>query len=144
MTKLEFTLQEAASIAGKILKGITPGSFIALSGNLAAGKTTLTQLLLEKMGYEGRVSSPTYVLEHRYPVRYKKIREVLHLDLYRLSASEIKHLDWEEYRSRKDVLVIIEWPELAKSLLPKHTKFVNLEIIDEKTRRITLPDDTSC
>ncbi|MBI4948397.1 tRNA (adenosine(37)-N6)-threonylcarbamoyltransferase complex ATPase subunit type 1 TsaE [Candidatus Berkelbacteria bacterium] len=141
--QLEYTETELPKIAKKICKQLLPGDFLALKGELAAGKTTLTREVARVFGYSGTVNSPTYVLEHRYKINSKKIKEIIHIDLYRLSEGEVSDLDWSEYRNRKDIITIIEWPEIAKKELPPNTKEILIEIIDAKKRRITLSENFS-
>lgn len=131
----DFTLNNINQIAKQLLEKVPSGGVITLSGELAAGKTTLTQAILKELNYPGRVNSPTFVIEHRYPVKTKDINEVLHLDFYRLDEEQLKHFDWQEYLL-PNRLVIIEWPEKALNYLPKETIQVKLEKIDDKTRRI--------
>lgn len=140
---LEFTEKELPKIAKNIVKQLKAGDFLALSGDLAAGKTTLIREVAKALGYTGTVNSPTYVIEHRYKLKSKKITEIIHIDLYRLSKDNLKDLDWAEYLGRKDIIVLIEWPQIAENVLPENTKHINIEIIDAKTRRITLPDNFS-
>jgi tRNA A37 threonylcarbamoyladenosine biosynthesis protein TsaE len=120
------SLEELAALAEKVATQLRPGDVLALTGQLAAGKTTLTKQILTAMGYKGSVTSPTFVIEHRYPVKFQRIKEVIHLDLYRLSSGDLKEFDW---------------PEIAAPYLPPHTKVINLKIIDEHTRQLTLPDN---
>lgn len=114
---------------------------LSLNGPLAAGKTTLTQQILKAMGYHQPVGSPTFVIEKRYPVDFHTIKQVIHLDLYRLDEAHLKHFDWSEYLEQPDTLTIIEWPERAKSYLPPRQKIITITIDGEKTRTINLPDD---
>ncbi|HSX42350.1 MAG TPA: tRNA (adenosine(37)-N6)-threonylcarbamoyltransferase complex ATPase subunit type 1 TsaE [Candidatus Saccharimonadales bacterium] len=126
-------------LAEKIAAVVEPGDIIALSGPLGAGKTALTREVLRAMGENNVVSSPTFVLEHRYPVNWRGIKTVLHLDLYRLSEKDLPQFDWAEYLEADHQLTIIEWPEIAQKYLPNHTKTVKIEVIDAKTRRFQLP-----
>lgn len=130
---------ELAQLAKKIADQLKAGDILALAGPLAAGKTTFTRYLVEAMGYEKPVNSPTFVIEHRYPVRWRDIRMVIHLDLYRLGPKELKHFDWPDLLKSPHQLIIIEWPENAAGYLPKQTKTITLEIINAKTRRLSLP-----
>lgn len=138
---LETTLETLPKAAKKVLKSLKDGDVIGLQGPLAAGKTTLTAALLLQMGYEGYVTSPTFVLERRYPVAYKNIREVVHLDFYRLNAVEIAALDWRDHAGLPGTLTIIEWPENAAGLLPPDIKQVKIGIIDGQTRHLTFSDN---
>jgi len=128
------TLDELPSIAKQVLDRLSAGDVLALSGPLASGKTTLTQHILRQMGYVGRVTSPTFVLEKHYPVDYNGIKEVVHLDFYRLKPEELTTFGWKDYLGDKTALTIIEWPEIGLEHLPKNIKTIRLEIIDDQTR----------
>lgn len=138
---LEYSLNELPLIAKKLIRHVKTGDIVALSGDLAAGKTTLTAALLEALGYDGHVASPTFVLERRYPLRKSKITEVIHLDFYRLDKEQIGSVDWQDTVGQTGTLTLIEWPERVATLLPPQTKTIKLEIIDGQTRRLTLSEN---
>lgn len=97
--------EEATLRFGRALGASLAGpAWIGLFGPLGAGKTRLVQGVAAGLGYAGRVRSPSYVLEHRYPGRLP----ILHLDLYRLDAAGADlEADWEE----SDGVVLVEWAE---------------------------------
>lgn len=140
---LEFTLKQLPQIVKKLQRLIKQGDIVALSGPLAAGKTTLVVALLGAYGYDGYVASPTFVIERRYPLRTGKIKEVLHLDFYRLNEEQIGSLDWLDNAGEPGTLTLIEWPERVTSLLPKKTKSIKLEIINDQTRRLTFSESST-
>jgi len=131
------TLVKLPALAKNIVKFLRPGDVLALSGELASGKTTLTKALLQAFGYTGRVTSPTFVLERRYPIKGKKIKEIAHLDFYRLDEATVDSFDWSERFEEPNTLTVIEWPERVWHRFPKDVKQINLEIIDDQTRRLT-------
>ena len=96
--------------------------FMSLNGDLGAGKTTATRYLLQAMGYQGKVKSPTYSLceEHVLDLPNQALH-VFHFDLYRMQSPEewldaglLEHFTELDYPT----LSIIEWPEKAESTLP--------------------------
>jgi len=138
---IEYRLEDIHEVAQKLAKSFLPGEVIGFSGELAAGKTTLIKELLAVMGYQGNVSSPTFVIEHRYPVHFGEIREVIHLDFYRLAPDQLKHFDWQEYTDQSEKLIFIEWPEIAQCYLPSGAKRITIEKVNENTRRLHLLPD---
>ena len=127
--------RELPKIAERLVAHISPGDIIVLFGPLAAGKTTLVRHVAAAIGYLGRVTSPTFVLERIYPVQFGAIREIAHLDFYRLSAEELSQVAWREFLGANHRLTIIEWPEIAIKNLPKTVKKVKIEIVDDQHRR---------
>jgi tRNA threonylcarbamoyladenosine biosynthesis protein TsaE len=85
----------------------TPSLTILLDGELGSGKTTLLQGFASALGVTEHVSSPTFALEQRYPLQ--DARHFVHLDLYRLSATEAAAL----LRESEDLEGIrcIEWAD---------------------------------
>lgn len=99
-----------------------------LSGDLGAGKTTLTRYWLQAMGHTGAVKSPTYTLVEPYQIQTKiGIKPVYHADLYRLNnPEELDYIGFFEYFDEHDSLVIIEWASRAESNLPKPDYLIEL------------------
>lgn len=88
---------------------------VYLTGDLGAGKTTLTRGFLRALGAKGPVRSPTYTLVEVYdlgPIT------ALHLDLYRLrDPSELDELGLREW-AKADHVWLIEWPDRGAGKLP--------------------------
>ena len=102
------TAEFARSIAGWIRGGMVFG----LRGDLGAGKTTFVRFLVESLGGDVRaVASPTYTLQHEYPVGDSITIE--HWDLYRLNSLP---MELEETTPRS-VVRILEWPERCPEIL---------------------------
>lgn len=140
------TLAELPNFAAKVATKIQPGDVVALSGPLAAGKTTFTKALLQALGYTGRVSSPTFVLEKHYHLDHPTIQSVVHLDFYRLTPQQTQSFGWQDHLGHPGTITIIEWPERAAGTLPHQIKTVTIELADEKdhqTRRFTFSDNFS-
>ncbi|HPN15437.1 MAG TPA: tRNA (adenosine(37)-N6)-threonylcarbamoyltransferase complex ATPase subunit type 1 TsaE [bacterium] len=100
------------AVAQPLLKSLEPGSIIALSGEMGAGKTTLVQSLAKLAGAQKRALSPTFALMRVYPVKYENIRRLVHVDAYRLeSERDLPALDLDEELSEPGTVLVIEWPE---------------------------------
>lgn len=116
---------------GKALKG---GEVIAMTGDLGAGKTTLTKALAKSLGIDEHVTSPTFTIVNEYEGRLK----LFHFDVYRIAdIEEMYDLGFEEY-IYGDGVSIIEWSNLIKEILPEDT--INIEILasGDDTRTISL------
>jgi tRNA threonylcarbamoyladenosine biosynthesis protein TsaE len=113
---------------------LQPGDVIGLSGQLGAGKTTLSQGLGLGLGVEEPVSSPTFALVHEYRGRIP----VWHLDTYRVgSLDELIDLSWDDLLAGGGVL-LIEWPQRIEAALPAQRLDITLRYVSEDTRELTL------
>ena len=101
---------------------------VYLTGDLGAGKTTLTRGLLRSLGVTGAVRSPTYTLVEIYELGAVT---ALHLDLYRLrDPAELHNLGLREW-ARGGHLWLIEWPERGGELLPAADLVITLTAGDD-------------
>lgn len=107
---------EETRILGACLAPVLlPGDVVSLSGDLGAGKTVFVQGIATALGYEGRVTSPTFTLVHEYGARYP----IVHMDIYRLdSYQEVIDLGFEELVDPNSI-VLVEWGDAVSPLLPK-------------------------
>ena len=112
---------------------------ISLEGDLGAGKTTFARHLIQGLGYEGRVKSPTYTLCEPYPlIIHSKTLAMNHFDLYRMRDP----LEWQEagFAEHFDEsgFCLVEWPEKAEGTLPTFDIEIHLMAgTDENERNIT-------
>lgn len=84
------------------------GDVLILTGNLGAGKTTLTQFLATALGVTGRVSSPTFVIARAHANPHEDRPPLVHVDAYRLGdAAEFSDLDLEY--GHDEAVTVIEW-----------------------------------
>jgi tRNA threonylcarbamoyladenosine biosynthesis protein TsaE len=119
----EATLALGASLAPRL----GPGLFIALEGELGAGKTTLVRGILRGLGYAGPVKSPTYTLVEVYEVSRLSL---YHFDFYRFHDPR----EWTDAGFR-DMFsgagtCLVEWPDRARGLLPPPDMVIRLDIRD--------------
>ena len=100
------------------------GGRLFLSGDLGAGKTTLTRGLLRGYGHQGAVKSPTYTLVEPYEeTRYS----IYHFDLYRINTpEEVEFLGVLEYFDEVN-LCVVEWAEKGRGFLPAPDLELTLE-----------------
>jgi tRNA threonylcarbamoyladenosine biosynthesis protein TsaE len=112
-----FLPDEAATLAlgNRLALVLEPGLYVALSGNLGSGKTTLTRGILRGLGYQGKVKSPTYTLVELYNL--SKL-DLYHFDFYRFNDPQ----EWLDAGFRDHFeprnICLVEWPERAEGLLP--------------------------
>lgn len=127
----EFLADEAATRAfgASLAARFGAGDLVVLSGELGAGKTTLVRGLLEALGHEGPVRSPTFNLIQTYSTQ----PPVLHADLYRLGQGA--DIGLEDYLD--DHLCLVEWPDRDPRLGARATAHV-LITFEGDGRRIQL------
>jgi len=118
---------------------------VSLEGDLGAGKTTFARHLIQALGYEGRVKSPTYTLCEPYSIQINSSDSHLasitahHFDLYRMRDP----LEWQEagFAEHFDEpgFCLVEWPAKAEGTLPAFD--IEIHLIagdDDNARMITL------
>lgn len=109
---------------------------IALSGPLGVGKTTFVRELLENYGVDGPITSPTYTIETVYKLPAGPFSRAYHLDAYRLDgADDLRGLNFQERLEDKENIILIEWADRVKELLPSNTIFIKMSFTDEENRR---------
>lgn len=133
--ELEYALDEIDDVA-EFVYGLLNGTrIVALTGDLGAGKTSLTQAILRKAGVQGFIPSPTFT----YVLHYTGAdgRRYYHFDLYRLkSVEEFLAAGFADYLNEPGSYVFIEWPEIIASLLTKNVCFAELSHVTEDKRRL--------
>ena len=102
---------------------------IALEGNLGSGKTTFIQGFARALGIKEKVLSPTFVLIKIYKIRKsKKFRHLIHIDCYRLEKlKDLLHLGLKNFLKDRDAVILIEWADRVKKLLPKETFWIKFK-----------------
>ena len=110
-------------------------AYVELQGELGAGKTTFVRHLLRALGVQGRVKSPTYTVLEPYALPGLVVS---HFDFYRFEDAR----EWEDAGFREvfaaSGLKLAEWPQKAAAMLPPPDLRLQIEVIDDTQRRVTL------
>nr|WP_302707666.1 tRNA (adenosine(37)-N6)-threonylcarbamoyltransferase complex ATPase subunit type 1 TsaE [uncultured Dialister sp.] len=110
------------------------GLFLALTGDLGAGKTHFVQGLAEGLGVKGVVGSPTFTIMNLYEDGRLPLK---HFDFYRLhSEDDLWNIGWEEYG--EGGVVVVEWADMFPSLIPEESIHINIALSGEEERLITI------
>ena len=101
------------------------GLFVTLTGDIGAGKTQFVRYILEYLGTDKYVTSPSFVILNEYKTNRFP---VYHFDLYRLEESGLKSMvsELREY-SKTGYLTFIEWAEFGKDEIPPDSFKINIE-----------------
>jgi len=132
------TKKLAAKLVQKILKTYSKrgrkAAVIALRGGLGAGKTTFVQGFMKPLGVKHLITSPTFVIYRKYHLNEKrkakseKFLNVYHFDLYRIhKPKEILNMGFKKIIGDPRNIVLIEWPEKVRKLLPRNTIWINFK-----------------
>ena len=128
----EVSLENLNEFAKNLVEDFKKFKIITLSGDLGAGKTRFTKALGKAIRINpDYISSPTFNILNIYD---SEIGEIYHFDLYRLEdKAEIYNIGLED--ALDEQYCIIEWPEIAKSLLPNR---IDIKILnkDDNLKRI--------
>jgi tRNA threonylcarbamoyladenosine biosynthesis protein TsaE len=130
--------EETQALATKIAKQLKGGEVLALQGDLGAGKTTFTQGLAKALGVKVNVTSPTFVLLKIYKTKHISIKQMIHIDAYRLNTgTDLEAIGWQEYL-KPDTLVVIEWADKVKSVIPKQTKWFKFKLLANDKHQVEM------
>lgn len=139
IVRLQYALKgiQSINVLGNCLSTVLgPGDLLLLSGDLGAGKTSLTKAIASGLGIEEKeVTSPSFTIIHEH---LNGRLPLIHVDLYRLGPhADITEIGLEDYFDGKNV-VIVEWAEYLKDPLVETALKMDLSFIDEQSREVYL------
>lgn len=129
---------ETEEFAASLARLCKIGDVLLLYGEVGAGKTTFARGFIETIaGMQEEIVSPTFTLVQTYP--FSDDGTVWHYDLYRLqNVAELVELGFEEAIERG--IVLVEWPEIARHILPETSLYINLSIEGDGRKAIVAGD----
>lgn len=132
MKKMFYTnsADETIGLGEKIGAELEMADVVLLTGDLSAGKTTITKGIGKAIGVKKVINSPTFTIVKQYMGKCP----LYHLDLYRLNGLN-NDFDLEEY-IEGDGICVIEWPFQVEEILPESYLEIKIERIDEISRAI--------
>lgn len=134
-----FTLTDIQKVAEEFWKGAGDTKVIAFHGNMGAGKTTFIHALCDKKAVKDIVGSPTFSIINEYRfIEDGKEKKIFHIDLYRLNDEEEARQAGIEDCLYSDHICLVEWPEKTPHLFPDNTTHVNIQAIDNQTRKVVI------
>jgi len=135
MNELIYSANQIESTAKLLISAAGNKNIWLFHGEMGAGKTTLIKELSKQLGSKDDFSSPTFGIIHQYGIENSK-RLIYHIDLYRLrSEIELDQLGFSEILDSND-FVFIEWPEIAHHYIPEDHFYIQIEFVDDLTRKV--------
>ena len=133
----KYTQRLGSELAKKLIRQRPKKALIvALEGELGAGKTTFIKGFSKALGIREKVHSPTFVLIHRHKIRGKNL---YHVDAYRLkSGKDLLKLGIKEIFANPKNIVLIEWADRVKRIIPKNAVWIRLEHLSKNERKVTI------
>ena len=128
----ELKQEDLKTFAEQFILDLSIPSVVGLKGTLGAGKTTLVKHLILELGVQEKVTSPTFNIVKTYK---KGKLTIFHVDLYRLSSIH-EFLDLDLPLNEEDTVFFIEWSDMVPESKSKDWRFLDIEIIDEVTRKV--------
>lgn len=114
---------------------------IGLIGDLGAGKTTFVKSFTRSLGVKRRITSPTFLILRRFGVKRGIYRNVFHIDAYRVGGKErLPDINFAEIIKNKSNIVLVEWADRVKRVLPKDTIWVQFKYGKERNEREIIID----
>ncbi|WPD19316.1 tRNA (adenosine(37)-N6)-threonylcarbamoyltransferase complex ATPase subunit type 1 TsaE [Thermaerobacter composti] len=111
-------------LGAHLARALEVGDWVALTGALGAGKTTLVRGLARGLGFRGRVASPTFTLVHVYRGRIP----LHHLDLYRLEGEPALQDVVDPAEMEATGAVVVEWADRAPGWVPADALWLELAL----------------
>ena len=134
--------EETERFAAELAALLSPGSVIALHGDLGAGKTVFARGFARGLGVTEPVSSPTFTIVQEYATPRGML---YHLDLYRIENSDAAlAFGADEFLYDRAAFVLLEWPERIADILPPHAMHIEIHHAGEEKRilKVRVPEKT--
>ncbi|MDP3015395.1 MAG: tRNA (adenosine(37)-N6)-threonylcarbamoyltransferase complex ATPase subunit type 1 TsaE [bacterium] len=127
----------ASVIASRKRSNLKNALVLALAGDLGSGKTTFVQGFLRGLGVRRKITSPTFVIAKSYKLKAKSYKLGYHIDCYRIEEpKELSGLGLKEILNNPENILLIEWPERIKKILPKDLVWIKFEYGEKENERV--------
>jgi len=112
---------------------------VALEGDLGSGKTTFIQGLAQGLEVKENILSPTFVIQKDFSLALKNYKNLYHIDAYRLkNPSELLGLGFKDLIKNSENLIVIEWADKIKKILPKNILKIEFTNLEKNKRKIII------
>ena len=130
MKQKTYNLQDINEVAQEIIKEVA-SKIIIFNGEMGAGKTTLIKKIVELLGSNDHVSSPTFSLVNEYN---NKEGSIFHFDLYKINDIEEAYQIGVEDYLYSGSWCLIEWPDKIIDLLPEEVAIIDIKVLFNEER----------
>ena len=138
-TNKESDTRAVAKDFAKTLKNRKPGKnalVVGFTGELGAGKTTFIKSFTRSMGVRRKITSPTFLILRRFKINNKFFSNIFHIDAYRIKKeSELSMVGIEKILENPSNIVLVEWADRIKKVLPKTTIWVKFKYGKKRDER---------
>lgn len=110
-----FSREETLALAADFARALKGGEIIFLRGPIGAGKTVFVKGVAAALGLKSSPTSASFSLMKEYK---NKTRRMFHIDLFRLEEGEVFNLGFEEMLEDDSAIILAEWPDPIRHLLP--------------------------
>jgi len=149
ITKSSEETKKAGMALGQIVERVPLSNktfIIALKGDLGSGKTTFIQGLALGLKVKENILSPTFVILKEFPINFSAQggpasgwKNLYHIDAYRLkNPEELLELGFKDLIRNPENLIVIEWADKIKKLLPRNIWWIRFENLGGDKRKITI------
>jgi tRNA threonylcarbamoyladenosine biosynthesis protein TsaE len=139
---LRETKKLAEQFVKKALKMRTSKAIVfALEGELGAGKTAFSQGFAHALGIKRKIKSPTFALMKSYALEVGEFKQLYHIDCYRLKDyKDLILLGAKEIFTQNGNIILIEWADRIKKIIPKNAIWLHFDHIDLNKRKIRIKE----
>ena len=130
---LSHNTAETESAGALLASVIENNDFVALYGDLGAGKTAFVRGFVRVLAPEEQVSSPSYSVINEY---HGKRFDIIHADVYRITSDD--DLYSSGFYDYGNCVTLVEWCEKTPQILPSAYYKVKIDVIDMDTRMICI------
>lgn len=136
MTIPNYHEEELVEVARKLISNFGHIKVWCFEAEMGAGKTTLIKKICQELKVTDEMSSPTFSIVNEYETDTRET--VYHFDCYRLEdLEEALDIGVEDYLFSGNQC-LIEWPEIISSILPEQYVEININLVGDKTRSLTV------
>jgi len=131
------SVEDTMNLGYRLGKALRKGDVVCIDGDLGAGKTAFTKGIARGLGITEHVTSPTFTIVNEYNAPIP----LYHFDVYRIAdCEEMFEIGFDEY-IEGDGVVVIEWANVIKDILPKNHIQVDIkQDADDQNVRIIVMD----